>query len=717
MSLPSEVKFTSIDSVKATKNVQVTKRKNGSSTDNDSFNMDGGVKKSRLQPYTLNARHELPDTIADVNDHNCPKTLYPESPIDRAGAMIKVDNSRRDSAFSSDNTIMRPSRSPRRLEYIDATRGNYSNDLLSRKRTYYPSHGTEKTNEKFFKARSVMKAISPDDPLTSNATTNNAKLDNTQRGSINESVSQGHPHLNVKFNETLDEGKNARKEASDADTENQHESIKKLYTSYQYPIDHIRDANNDIIRVYSSIELMATPEEGDDAYIMKSGHDSKSNTNRAIFKADNLTRRLCQQWETSLLPNLEYICAICRSKVSASSESPPVEAKDQNVDELIMIPNLQMEVPHDLGKKLIKKKSKHPCNLAIGASGMLKFDAEKVLGSGGYGYVLKSSSFSIILAKPKKYKREYKSIAIKIGEEIGYLVWETLIHKRIQLRIESKLREQYVHNFCPPIALLIYQNSSVMCMELGSLGSFISMINAVIESDNFRADEIEFLAIYFSFQALKAIHVLHSASIIHTDIKTDNWVLQTTDTEDIRLQLIDFGKAIDLREISTNTGCAQIGMMGSTAVTDFECPEMKTGTPWSYQADYYAVAACIHALLHGENMKVMFVTMDTAERKGYICPVDGVEFMESRSSKHDETECKVWIPTQPIKRYWQKKQLWRTFFFELINARKMCEKKDLSSMIDTFDDAINSKQSERLKAPTLRKLKIMLQARESRVSK
>ena len=72
------------------------------------------------------------------------------------------------------------------------------------------------------------------------------------------------------------------------------------------------------------------------------------------------------------------------------------------------------------------------------------------------------------------------------------------------------------------------------------------------------------------FDALKAINVLHSASIIHTDIKTDNWVLQATETDDVKLQLIDFGKAIDLKEICTSSKCTRVGMVGNTAVTDFD---------------------------------------------------------------------------------------------------------------------------------------------------
>ena len=505
---------------------------------------------------------------------------------------------------------------------------------------------------------------------------------------------------------------NLIEECTDFEVGVEHDLSAEMYTNHRYPLDHLRDDDGKIMRKYTSAELAATPEEG--LNIHGQSIDSGGNDKLAVFNANGLTRNLCRWWDTSLLPSLEHICAISRSTFSDSSESSssPSSSLYQTNDELIMIPNLEMDIPSDFGKRQPKKKSgARPCSLAIGTEGMLTFDSEKVLGSGGYGYVLKTSSFTVLLAKPTKYRRKYKSIAIKIGEEIGYLVWETLIHKRIQFRIETSLKQHYYYNFCPPIALLVYQNSSVMCMELGSLGSYISMINAVIEADNLTADETEFLAMYFSAQALKAINVLHAASIIHTDIKTDNWVLQGTDTDDIKLLLIDFGKAIDLKEIAMTTKSERIGLIGSTAVTDFECPEMINNMPWSFQADYFAVVACIHPLLYGESLKIRSVTAEVAQRKGYTCPVDVNE--DCNSSKISPT---IWIPTQTLKRYWNC-SIWSKFYSELINASKLCEKKDLSELINMFDTTINSKQSEGLKTSSLRKLKGILLSKESRTSK
>merc|ERR1712146_881581 len=103
--------------------------------------------------------------------------------------------------------------------------------------------------------------------------------------------------------------------------------------------------------------------------------------------------------------------------------------------------------------------------------------------------------------------------------------------------------------------------------------------------------------------------------------------------------------------------------------------------------DYFAIVACMHTLLHGKSLKVVSATIDMAKRKGYFRP-DDEHFDKCMSSA-------IWIPTEPLKRYWNH-QIWSKFYFELINASKVCEKKDLSGLINMFDDAINSTAGERL---------------------
>lgn len=85
------------------------------------------------------------------------------------------------------------------------------------------------------------------------------------------------------------------------------------------------------------------------------------------------------------------------------------------------------------------------------------------------------------------------------------------------------------------------------------------------------------------------------------------------------IKLIDFGRSIDMKSFDSSTQ-----FTGSCNTSGFVCTEMKTGKPWSWQVgygdvandhmmlvatptqvDYYAVAATIYCLIHGNYMEVI----------------------------------------------------------------------------------------------------------------
>ena len=85
------------------------------------------------------------------------------------------------------------------------------------------------------------------------------------------------------------------------------------------------------------------------------------------------------------------------------------------------------------------------------------------------------------------------------------------------------------------------------------------------------------------------------------------------------IKLIDFGRSIDMRSFDSSTQ-----FTGSCNTSGFVCTEMKTGRPWSWQVgydgvanyhmvlmviptqvDYYALAATMYCLMHGNYMEVI----------------------------------------------------------------------------------------------------------------
>lgn len=135
----------------------------------------------------------------------------------------------------------------------------------------------------------------------------------------------------------------------------------------------------------------------------------------------------------------------------------------------------------------------------------------------------------------------------------------------------------------------------------------------------------ETLSMYFSIEMLRVVSAMHSAQIIHADIKPDNFLVQLRPDSTVTLQLIDFGCGIDMAMFPPGT------MFKRQVTTEnFVCCEMKDGRPWSYHTDLFCVAATTHTLLFDKYIQ-----------------------MQKRDG--------LWSITQKMFRYF-KVDLWNTFF-------------------------------------------------------
>lgn len=122
------------------------------------------------------------------------------------------------------------------------------------------------------------------------------------------------------------------------------------------------------------------------------------------------------------------------------------------------------------------------------------------------------------------------------------------------------------------------------------------------------------------------------------------------------LKLADFGRSIDTRLYGPKT-C----FVGDRCTEAYQCVEMKTGRPWTFQIDTYGVCETVYAMLHGKYLEVV-------RQQGMV----------------PHMQCR-WKPLLPFKRYWQS-ALWEQLFDELLNVPSCEACPSLSKLRRPFEE-------------------------------
>ena len=159
-----------------------------------------------------------------------------------------------------------------------------------------------------------------------------------------------------------------------------------------------------------------------------------------------------------------------------------------------------------------------------------------------------------------------------------------LLAIRIQLPFSISLLLQ-------PLKLFIYNDASILCMNYAEYGTIINIIKILqqctrpggsLTMSSSSSEYHELICAYCSLQMLQAIQLLHNHHIIHTDIKTDNWVIKkvpppsssssssSSSLPSFRLCLIDFGRARDMlmpTEVTTTTTTITTTTITTTTAT------------------------------------------------------------------------------------------------------------------------------------------------------
>ncbi|XP_053542019.1 mitotic checkpoint serine/threonine-protein kinase BUB1 isoform X2 [Ictalurus punctatus] len=180
--------------------------------------------------------------------------------------------------------------------------------------------------------------------------------------------------------------------------------------------------------------------------------------------------------------------------------------------------------------------------------------------------------------------------------------WEFYVNAQLDARVEPRARHLYTQLHTAHL----FTNGSVLLGELHNCGTLLNVVNLYKS----RSEKVipQPLVLYFTVCILDMVERLHAARIIHADIKPDNFLLGKRFLENKNLSeeslehglvLIDFGQSIDMTLFPDG---AQFTAHCMTS--GFQCTEMLSGRPWTYQTDYFGVAGTVYCMLFGSYMQV-----------------------------------------------------------------------------------------------------------------
>jgi serine/threonine protein kinase len=214
----------------------------------------------------------------------------------------------------------------------------------------------------------------------------------------------------------------------------------------------------------------------------------------------------------------------------------------------------------------------------------------------------------------------------------------------------------------------------------------------------------------YACDIISAIHSLHSAKIIHRDIKPHNFLVSrsVSSSEEAAprmygtLKLCDFGLAVDcsgIRGSELSDHCGTPHYMAPEVILAKE-----RGSTYSYPVDIWGAGLCLHSLLKcGAHPFAKGGGVDYEKLKeGYVCKVRGplkqrMKELRGKTSETDPKEAlkelfRSFLHKDPLQRPTSedvvRKQLWKPAKFRTEKAReKTCPKgHDLQHYIDTTGD-------------------------------
>uniref|UniRef100_A0A4W3J5S1 Mitotic checkpoint serine/threonine-protein kinase BUB1 n=1 Tax=Callorhinchus milii TaxID=7868 RepID=A0A4W3J5S1_CALMI len=226
------------------------------------------------------------------------------------------------------------------------------------------------------------------------------------------------------------------------------------------------------------------------------------------------------------------------------------------------------------------------------------FHVDYLLGQGAFAHVYQATLLNM---NNLSDVRNQQKVMLKVQKPSSQ--WEFYINTQINARLQRKVHHLYTNIDSGHF----FNNGSILVGELYNYGTLLNTVNIYkTQSDKVLPQP---LVIYFAIHILYIVEQLHNIGIIHGDIKPDNFILgerfldsgaaSVVDSLSQGLVLIDYGQSIDMKLFPKDAV-----FMANCKTSGFQCIEMMSEKPWTYQTDYFGIAATIHCMLFGTYMKL-----------------------------------------------------------------------------------------------------------------
>ncbi|KAH7586619.1 Serine/Threonine protein kinases active-site signature [Nakaseomyces glabratus] len=199
--------------------------------------------------------------------------------------------------------------------------------------------------------------------------------------------------------------------------------------------------------------------------------------------------------------------------------------------------------------------------------------------------------------------------------------WEYYILKQIENRLQG---DKILDSVISAYSLHFFLDESYLVLNFANQGTILDLVNYYGEKSSNSVDEC--LCIFLSLELIKIVLRLHDVGIIHGDLKPDNCMIRFSDGllgnydkhggngwHKKGIYLIDFGRSFDMKLFDKNTKFI------ADWTTDMQdCPAMRKGDPWSFEADYYGLASIVYCMLFGKTIEIDNINSGTYRIRGTI---------------------------------------------------------------------------------------------------